>query len=70
MGIWMRYFHIDNESNIVTNICLWDGVSKYNPSGVTLLLAEELPQIQMGDRKTNTGWERFDSETQTWNIIN
>ena len=70
MGIRMRYFHINNESNIITNICLWDGVSEYNPSGVTLLLAEELPQIQMGDRKTNTGWERFDSETQTWKIIN
>jgi len=70
MGIRMRYFHIDNESNIVVNICIWDGVSKYNPPNVNLLLAEDLPKIKMGDRKNGNIWERYDNELEVWNAIN
>jgi hypothetical protein len=57
MGIRMRYFHINNETHIVTNICLWDGVSEYNPSGVYLIPADDFPEVSYGWKKTESGWE-------------
>lgn len=73
MGIRMRYFHIDNKTNIVINVVVWDGVSEYNPPNVTLLLAEDLPKIRMGDKKENNKWFRseYNEETneETWTEV-
>ena len=49
----MRYFHINNETHIVTNICLWDGVSEYNPPGVYLIAADDFPEVTYGWKKQN-----------------
>lgn len=61
----MRYYAVSNETNIVVNCLLWDGVSEYNPPNVTLLLAEDLPKIRMGDKKENNKWFRASIDEET-----
>ena len=65
MGIRMRYWAISNETNIVINLLLWDGVSEYNPEGVTLYKYEDLPQARLGYKKENNKWFRFEYNEET-----
>lgn len=69
MGIRMRYWAISNETNIVVNLLLWDGVSEYNPEGVTLYKYEDLPQARLGYRKNNDKWEFYDNELEIWTEV-
>lgn len=69
MGIRMRYWAISNETNIVINLLLWDGVSEYNPEGVTLYKYEDLPQARLGYRKNSDKWECYDNELEAWTEV-
>jgi hypothetical protein len=39
----MRYLAVNEEGKVV-NIIIWDGVSKYNPKGLTLIAESSVPQ--------------------------
>ncbi len=66
MGIRMRYYAVSNETNIVINCLLWDGVSEYSPAGVTLIKCDDIPHVKLADRKNNNKWERYDNELEAW----
>lgn len=66
MGIRMRYYAVSNETNIVVNCLLWDGVSEYSPAGVTLIKCDDIPHVKLADRKNNNKWERYDNELEAW----
>lgn len=52
-----RYCLVENGSNLVTNIVIWDGVSKYTPPGAV--------QMIPASNDVEIGWT-FDPSTQTF----
>lgn len=61
-----RYAMVNNSTNIVENMVIWDGVSTYEPSGVTLIQTD-IPDI--GDKCENSKFYRWNEGTQTWDEL-
>lgn len=52
----MRHLELNSEG-VVTNIVVWDGVSPYEPAGVTTLLpCAEHPRASFGWRLSGNEW--------------
>ena len=51
----MRYLEV-NPDNVVVNIVVWDGVSKYEPKGISLVACDDAPGVSYGWRKVDGEW--------------
>lgn len=53
-----RWAMIDSATNVVTNVCNWDGLESTwtPPTGITMVLAPD---------NVGSGWS-YDSATETW----
>ena len=56
MGVRMRYLEL-NAAGVVVNIVVWDGITPYQPEGITQLLpCVEHPGVSYGWNKVEGGW--------------
>lgn len=56
MGVRMKWLALNSDS-IVKNIIVWDGVSIYEPQGITQLFkCEDYPEVTFGWKFENGNW--------------
>ena len=53
----MRYLEL-NAQGVVVNIVVWDGITHYEPAGITQLLpCDQHPGVSFGWTKIEGGWQ-------------
>lgn len=63
-----RYFMIRKNDGLITDVIVWDGVSKWSPpENYYVLPQSDNTEARIGWRKIESGWESPPTKNHSWN---